>query len=154
MLLPFALGCLPLPAPDFRRPAALVVFSGEAPVGLTARVCTWSTRHALLEGCDNLTVGVPAVDGVGMAEWSVFPLVLGAESPLWADLFVACDGATPRAETLRLPDLQVKWDASVDLAVDQPPVHWGGRPGHDVDDAEVATAAAAICAGSMKVIPS
>lgn len=144
------LGCLPLPLPDFRRPAALVIVKGEAPPSLTARVCTWSGQHPLTEGCDDLTDGVPAVDGIGMREWSPWPLVLGLESPLWSDFFVVCDGATPRGVTLRLPDFPVKHDAEVEVVLDGPTSRWGANARNDVDEATVASVAAQLCAGTMK----
>jgi hypothetical protein len=150
MLLLAILACLPLPAPDFRRPAALVVFKGEPATGLTVKVCTWGTRQSPLEGCDNLAVGQDTVDGVGVPEWSVFPLVLGTESPLWGDAFVACEGDKPRGATLRLPDLQVKWDDKVEIVLDSPSTQWGARPGASVPEDTVQALATGLCAGTMK----
>ena len=152
MLLVSLLGCLPLPTPDFRRPASLVVLEGGDSAGLTAKVCTWSTRNSPLDGCANLTDGVVAVDGIGVPEWSVFPLMLTTESPLWGDAFVACEGTKPRGATIRLPDLQVKWDDTVKIALDQPPTHWGAPPGRDLPDATIDELAAKMCAGTAKVL--
>ncbi len=146
------LACLPLPLPDFRRPAVLSTFQGSATPGMTVRVCTWSGQHPLTDGCDNITDGMPAVDGIGIPEWSPFPLVLGLESPLWSDLFVACDGDRPRGVTLRLPDLPVKHDDDLVIVLDAPPTRWGANARNDVDDASVAAVSADLCAGQMKTI--
>lgn len=147
LLVLLSAACIPVPAPDFRRPAALVKLEGTVPPGLTVKVCTWSTWHPPSEGCGDITDGMPAVDGIGVPEWSTFPLVLGMESPLWADAFVACDGPTPRGVTLRLPDLQVKYDADVVIRLDAPPTKWGASATRDVDAAAVAALAADLCAG-------
>lgn len=87
-----------------------------------------------------------------MPEWSVFPLVLRSESPLWGDLFVVCEGPKPRGATLRLPDLRVKWDAAVEIVVDAPATVWGARPHQVLAEAEIQAAAALLCAGTLPVI--
>lgn len=94
-----------------------------------------------------------AVDGIGVKEWSVFPLVLTTESPLWGDLFVACEGAKPRGATLRLPDLQVKWRATVEIVIDAPATVWGARPHQELAESEIQAAAASLCARTLAVIP-
>lgn len=96
---------------------------------------------------------MPAVDGIGVPEWSVFPLVLRSESPLWGDLFVACEGPKARGATLRLPDLQVKWDAAVEIVVDAPATIWGARPHQELAESEIQAAAGMLCAGTLPVIP-
>lgn len=146
--------CLPLPLPDYRRPATLIVFKSEVPPGLTVAACTWSTRFPLSEGCDNIAVGEPALDGVGVRSYDEFPLVLGLESPLWGDLFVACDGAKPRGVTLRLPDLVVKWDAAVEIVLDAPSTRWGEQARNPIAEADVQTMAAALCSGTAKLRPA
>jgi hypothetical protein len=146
-------GCLPLPLPDFRRPATLIVFKSEVPPGITVQACTWSTRHSLLEGCDNITAGMPALDGIGVPEYDAFPLVLGLETPLWGDLFVACDGEIPRGATLRLPDLRVKWDAAVEIVIDAPSTRWGEQAARPVAEADVQKMAADLCAGRASLRP-
>lgn len=149
MLLFTALACLPLPVPDFRRPASFITFEGGVPAGITVRACTWSMWHTPDQGCDNLADGEPAVDGIGVPEWTDFPLVLGLEPPYWADAFVACEGARPRGMTLRLPDLQVKHDAEVAIVLDGPTTKWGASPARDIDDAAAASLAAGLCAGTV-----
>lgn len=151
MLLLSVLGCLPLPFPDYRRPASLVVFEGvaEPPPALAVRVCTWSMHHDVAEGCANLTEGQPARDGIGVRAWTEFPVVLGPTTPLWADAFVACDGPRPRGVTLRLPDLQVKHNAEVTVVLDAPPTKWGANARNDLTDAQVQALAAALCAGTQ-----
>ena len=153
MLLLAQLACLPIPAPDFRRPATLVVLTGSPAPDAKVRVCTWSTRHSLGDGCDNVTDSMAAVDGIGVPEWSTFPLVLGTESPLWADAFVVCVGTTPRGVTLRLPDLSVQCDAKLEIAVDSPPIRWGAPPGLVLGDDEVSVLAKALCDGTVTVLP-
>lgn len=143
--------CLPLPLPDIRRPATLIVFSGERSEGLTVRACTWSTHHSPLEGCHNIENGETALDGIGVPEWSEFPLVLRSESPMWGDIFVACEGEKARGATLRLSDLRVKWDAKVEVVLDAPATHWGVPPGRDISQEVVDELSAALCAGSARV---
>lgn len=151
MLLATLLGCLPLPFPDYRRPASLVNFEGaEAPPpGVTVRACTWSMHHPVALGCDEIAEGEPSRDGVGVSEWTGFPLVLRTSTPLWADAFVACEGGKPRGITLRLPDLQVKHNAAVSIVLDGPPTKWGANARHDVSDADANALAAALCAGTQ-----
>jgi len=144
-------GCLPLPLPDFRRPATLIVLKGEASAGLSVQACTWSTRFPLSEGCDNITAGMPALDGIGIPEYDEFPLVLGLDSPLWGDLFVACEGPKPRGVTLRLPDLAVKWDAAVDILLDAPSTRWGEQARNPIAEADVQAMAAALCGGTARL---
>jgi hypothetical protein len=146
-------GCLPLPLPDFRRPAALVVFAGEAPADLTVQVCTWSTRFPLGEGCMDITAGMPALDGIGVPDYEEFPLVLALETPLWGDLFVACEGTRPRGATLRLPDLRVKWDAKLEIVLDAPSTRWGEQARNPIAEADVERMAAALCAGTAPIRP-
>ncbi len=153
LLLTTLVACLPLPLPDFRRPATLVTFEGAATPDLTVRVCTWSGQHSVLDGCGDITDGVTAVDGIGVREWSPFPLVLKSETPLWSDLFVACAGDRPRGVTLRLPDLPVKHDMDLVIVLDAPPTRWGANARNDVDDATVAAVSADLCAGRMKSRP-
>lgn len=140
--------CLPLPLPDLRRPAAFLVVIGDAPPGLTIRACTWSTRNSALDGCGNITDGMPAVDGIGVPEWVEFPLVLRTESPMWGDIFVACDGTTPRGATLRLSDLQVKWDAKVEVVLDVAPTVWGEPPAGGPPKEVIAQLMTDLCAGT------
>jgi hypothetical protein len=151
LLLLLSAGCLPLPLPDFRRPATLVVFVGEAPADLTVQACTWSTRAPLSEGCADITAGMPALDGIGVPEYDAFPLVLGLDTPLWGDLFVACEGTRPRGATLRLPDLAVKWDAKLEIVLDAPSTRWGEQASRPVAEADVQALAAALCAGTARV---
>lgn len=140
-------GCLPLPLPDFRRPATLIVFKGgfAGPVGAGLHLV-----HPVpaLGGCDNITAGMPALDGIGVPEYDEFPLVLGLESPLWGDLFVACEGPKPRGVTLRLPDLAVKWDAAVEVVLDAPSTRWGEQARNPIAEADVQAMAAALCGGT------
>lgn len=147
------LACLPLPVPDIRRPAALVVLVGPNQDQVTVRACTWSTRASPLDGCDNVTDGMPALDGIGVPEWTEFPLVLESQSPMWGDIFVACEAGRPRGATLRLPDLRVKWDAAVEVKLDAPATHWGTPPGRDIPDATVARLSADLCAGRARLRP-
>lgn len=151
MLLLALQACLPLPLPDIRRPATFLVFSGDAPADLRVEACTWSTRHSPLEGCENLASGMPAVDGIGVPEWDAFPLVLRTESPMWGDIFVACEGDTPRGATLRLSDLQVKWDAKVEIVLDAPPTVWGEPPAGGPADAVVGELMGQLCAGTASL---
>ena len=127
------------------------MLSGERTEGVTIRTCTWSTRHSPQEGCDNITDGMAAVDGIGVPEWSEFPLVLGAQSPLWGDIFVACEEHLPRGATLRLPDMPVKWDETVEVKLDAPATRWGERPGGELAEAVVAELSAELCAGTARV---
>ena len=143
-----------LPAPDFRRPATLVTFEGPVPPGVTVRVCTWSTRHGPLEGCENLTDGMPAVDGIGVPEWTEFPLRLGMQSPYWADVFVACEGARPRGATARLPDLPGKHDAELVVKLDQPPPVWGASKQRGIDEATLSTLLSRLCEGTVPLFPA
>ena len=119
--------------------------------GLTAKVCTWSSRDSPLDGCENIEEGMPALDGIGLPEWSVFPLVLRGETPLWGDLFVACEGARARGATLRLPDLRVKWDAVVEIVVDAPATRWGQMPNQTLAEEVVQEAATKLCSGRLPI---
>lgn len=138
--------CLPLPAPDFRRPAALVVIEGES-AGVSVRTCTWSTRHSPLEGCEDITDGMPAEGGIGIPEWAPWPLVLGTESPRWADAFVACKEGKFRGAMLRLPGIPVKWKAQVDLRLDHID-RLGASARIDLDDATATELGGRLCAGT------
>lgn len=151
MLLLLLGACLPLPLPDFRRPATLIVFSDASAPGLTVQVCTWSTHFPLAEGCDNIEAGMPALDGVGVPEYDTFPLVLRLDTPLWGDLFVACEGPKPRGATLRLPDLRVKWDAAVEIVLDAPSTRWGEQAKNPIAEADVERMSSALCAGTAKL---
>ena len=124
------------------------MLKGE-PAGVTARVCTWGSRRPPLEGCGNIADGMPALDGIGVPGWSVFPLVLRGETPLWGDLFVACEGERARGATLRLPDLRVKWDAAVEIVLDAPATRWGELPKREMPEADIQAAASALCAGRL-----
>lgn len=152
MWLLLAQACLPLPLPDIRRPATFVVLTGERAEAVRIEACTWSGRHSPLDGCDNLTSGMPAVDGIGVPEWDEFPLVLRTESPLWGDIFVACEGATPRGATLRLSDLQVKWDAKVEVVLDAEPTVWGAPPAGGPPEAVVRELMGQLCAGTARLV--
>ncbi len=151
MLLLTLTACLPLPLPDLRRPASFLVIKGDAPPGVVIRACTWSTRNSALDGCGNITDGMAAVDGIGVPEWVEFPLVLRTESPMWGDIFVLCDGVTPRGATLRLSDLQVKWDAKVEIVLDSAPTVWGEPPSGGPAKEVIAELTADLCAGTALV---
>ena len=96
---------------------------------------------------------MPALDGIGVPEWTEFPLVLRSRSPMWGDIFVACEGTRPRGATLRLPDLRVKWDALVEVQLDAPATHWGTPPGRDVPAETVAQLSAELCEGRARIRP-
>ncbi len=145
------LGCLPLPLPDLRRPAALVVFeeaAAEDLAGVQVRVCTWSTRRELAEGCGDVMDGIPATDGVGVREWSAFPLVLRGRSPAWADIFVACRDGKVAGTHIRLPGFAPKWKAQVSIRLGET-VKMGVSTVADISDAEAAALGDALCAGTV-----
>lgn len=150
MLLLALLACLPVPSPDLRRPATLVVLDGIEPAGVTVRVCTWSTRHAPLEGCENVLDGIPAVDGIGVREWSTFPLVLKGKSPAWADIFVACRDGAALGGAIRLPGIAPKWDDTVHIKAGETS-KTGVSSLADIDDPTAKALGAAVCAGTIPI---
>ena len=92
-----------------------------------------------------------AVDGIGVPEWSEFPLVLGSESPLWGDFFVACADQKARGVTLRMPDMPVKWDETLEIKLDAPATRWGETRGRELPNDVVTKLSEDICAGRAKV---
>lgn len=150
MLLLALLACLPVPSPDLRRPAALVVLQGGDTTGVDVKVCTWSTRHSARDGCDNQAAGMTAVDGIGVPEWSVFPLVLKGKSPAWADLFAACHGDTAVGSMTRLPGYAPTWDETVTVTLGKTQ-KMGESSVADVDLDTLHWLEGAVCAGTVPV---
>jgi hypothetical protein len=148
LLLSLLTACLPVPSPDLRRPATLVVIEGGDTTGVTVRACTWSTRHSPLDGCENFEDGMPAVDGIGVREWSTFPLILKGRSPAWADIFAACRGTTALGSVTRLPGFAPKWDDTVHVVIGST-TKMGVSSVADIDDATMKQLEAGICAGTI-----
>ena len=96
---------------------------------------------------------MPAVDGIGIPEWSTFPLILRGQSPAWADIFVACrDGASVGA-TFRLPGFAPAWDETVHLTLGQTTKR-GVSSLADIDDTTAGQLQAGLCAGTIPLKPT
>jgi hypothetical protein len=150
VLLLAVLACIPVPSPDLRRPATLVVVDQGTP-DLVVKACTWTTRHSPLDGCENFVDGMAAVDGIGVREWSTFPLILKGRSPAWADVFVACRGTESAGAMVRLPGYAPSWDETIHITLGETKKMGESSVAHlELDVA--AKLASGLCAGTIPLL--